>query len=84
MSYYEREIIKEGRAVNVDTQQVESADAGKTHHVFYHEDDKRIEKVRSVLGKGFEMKPVSGDVVIFLTRIEASEIISQKLASPEK
>jgi hypothetical protein len=84
MAYYEREIVKEGRAVNVDKQQVESDDARKTHHVFYHDDDKRIDKVRSVLGTGFEMKPVGGDVVIFLTRIEAGKLISQKLASPEK
>lgn len=84
MAYYECGIIKKGRVVNVDTQQVESDGAGKTHHVFYHEDDKKIEKVRSILGAGFEMKAVSGDVVIFLTQTEADKLILQKLASPEK
>jgi hypothetical protein len=85
MAYYKCEVIFEGRVVNVNGDQVESDVAGKTHHVFYHTgDDKKIERVRTLLGAGFEMKPVSADVVIFLTQDEAAKVVSQKLASPEK
>jgi hypothetical protein len=84
MAYYRCEVIFEGGVVNVDKDQVESDVAGKTHHVFYHTDDKNIERVRTLLGAGFEMKPVSGDVVIFLTHAEAAKVVSQKLAYAEK
>ena len=85
MSYYRCEVIFGGRAVSVEKEQAESIDAAKTHHVFYHaDDDKKIERVKTLLGAGFDMKPVGRDVVIFLTQAEAGKLISQKLASAEK
>ena len=51
MAYYRCEVIFEGGVVNVDKDQVESDVAGKTHHVFYHTDDKNIERVRTLLGQ---------------------------------
>jgi hypothetical protein len=84
MAYYRCEVVFKGRAVDVNEDLVESDVAGKTHHVFYHNDDKKISEVRTLLGAGFEMKPVSGDVVVFLTQAEAGKLISEKLACAEK